>query len=81
MPKFIMHTKFTNVFDLNSPLIKYLTVVKQSPLAFLSALDHGIFTSILCGTLPESAEHKYNIKTIQYQHKIQGHYKIYVILI
>jgi len=58
-----------------------LTVVKQSPLAFLSALDHGIFTSILGGTLSESAEHKYNITTIQYKHKIQGHYKIYVTLI
>ena len=36
------------------PQTGYLTVAKQSPLAFLSALDHGIFTSILCGTLPES---------------------------
>ena len=31
------------------------------PFAFLSALDHGILTSILFGILPESAEYK-NIK-------------------
>jgi len=30
-------------------------------LAFLSALDHGIFTSILCGTLPELAEYQNDI--------------------
>lgn len=36
------------------------------PFAFLSALDHGIFTSILCGNLPESAE-KYKDSKFYYK--------------
>lgn len=36
--------------------------LNTSPFAFLSAFNHGILTSILCGILPESAEYN-NITT------------------